>query len=404
MRREMRMRIRFGGFVCLGLAWAALPAVALAASITGLGFLPLNNPVSIPNAISADGTVVVGISFADVLRNGRFEAFRWEASTGMVGLGVPVVAPGATPFSEAYGVSADGSFVAGVFIDAVGRREPVGWRFSGGTFERVPIPGLGIGYTPSAMTPDGSVVVGDAFRVDTSTGLLTSLADLPGGATELYANGVSADGRFVVGLSYSAEGMQAVRWDESNVPLALAPARSQAYAASADGSVVVGLVGGRAFRWDEASGLALLDDVTGSDLDSGAVGVSDDGSIVVGRYRTGPGVEHAVLWDVAGGAYPLEALLVGLGVDLSGWSQLESATAISADGTRIVGYGIDVDGNRQAWLAVIPEPGTGLSIGLGLAVLAASRGRAERAGNCGAFRTDPSLRESAPRRPAARRR
>ncbi|MFO0689940.1 MAG: PEP-CTERM sorting domain-containing protein [Myxococcota bacterium] len=380
------MRIRFGWVVALAVACAAWPAAALAASITGLGFLPLRNPVSFPNAISEDGSVVVGISFADVPRSGRFEAFRWEGSTGMIGLGVPDVAPGETPFSEAYGVSADGSFVVGVFIGSSGWRDPVGWRFSGGTFERVPIPGLGIGDTPSAVTPDGSIVVGDAFRVEISTGHRSSLADLPGGATRLHASGVSADGRFVVGLGYSDAGMQAVRWDESNVPLALAPARSQAFAVSANGAVVVGELGGRAFRWDETRGLTLLSDVSGADLGSSAIGMSADGSIVVGGYQTGPGIEHAVLWDLAGFAHPLEALLAGLGVDLSGWSQLERATAISADGTRIVGYGIDVDGNRQAWLAVIPEPGTGLSIGIGLALLAAPQW----------------LRGSAPRRRAAR--
>jgi hypothetical protein len=51
-------------------------------------------------------------------------------------------------------------------------------------------------------------------------------------------------------------------------------------------------------------------------------------------------------------------VLTDLGIDLSGWI-LRGATAISADGTTIVGYGTNPFGQQEAWLANIsgvPEP------------------------------------------------
>jgi hypothetical protein len=51
-------------------------------------------------------------------------------------------------------------------------------------------------------------------------------------------------------------------------------------------------------------------------------------------------------------------VLTDLGVDLTDWI-LWSATAISADGTTIVGYGSNLLGQPKAWLAnisAVPEP------------------------------------------------
>jgi len=56
----------------------------------------------------------------------------------------------------------------------------------------------------------------------------------------------------------------------------------------------------------------------------------------------------------------------GLGSELANWN-LWSANGISADGTLRVGQG-----NKGGWIAVLPEPGTGLLVmagvlGLGIA-------------------------------------
>ncbi len=60
----------------------------------------------------------------------------------------------------------------------------------------------------------------------------------------------------------------------------------------------------------------------------------------------------------------------GLGSSLTGWT-LSEATAISADGTTIVGQGYNPDGNTEAWMAsmdsaaVVPEPSSLALLGIG---------------------------------------
>jgi hypothetical protein len=56
------------------------------------------------------------------------------------------------------------------------------------------------------------------------------------------------------------------------------------------------------------------------------------------------------------------------GLDLTGWT-LTSCTAVSGDGMTIVGNGTNPQGNREAWIATIPEPTTILLLGLGGMVL-----------------------------------
>ncbi len=57
------------------------------------------------------------------------------------------------------------------------------------------------------------------------------------------------------------------------------------------------------------------------------------------------------------------------GIDLTGWS-LSQATGISADGSTIVGYGRNADGNSESWIArldgsksqSVPEPSSMLGL------------------------------------------
>jgi hypothetical protein len=51
----------------------------------------------------------------------------------------------------------------------------------------------------------------------------------------------------------------------------------------------------------------------------------------------------------------IQNVLAADGIEITGWT-LEEATGISADGTTIVGYGVDPNGQTQAWIAhVQPE-------------------------------------------------
>ena len=118
-----------------------------------------------------------------------------------------------------------------------------------------------------------------------------------------------------------------------------------------------------------------LGDLAGRDFQSYANGVSGDGSIVVGAGDTFDGT-RAFIWDESHGIRDLNDVLVtDYGLDLSGWD-LKVANAISDDGQTIVGMGIH-NGNQEAFVAMVPEPSTGLLLGGGFVLLAARRrGRA----------------------------
>lgn len=116
-----------------------------------------------------------------------------------------------------------------------------------------------------------------------------------------------------------------------------------------------------------------LGDLAGGLFFSRATAVSADGSVVVGLSNVDTG-SNAFIWDAINGMQNLQAMLVSqLGLDLTGWV-LHEATGISADGLTIVGFGINPDGFAEAFIAVIPSPG---ALGL-LAVAGLCGGRRRR--------------------------
>lgn len=82
--------------------------------------------------------------------------------------------------------------------------------------------------------------------------------------------------------------------------------------------------------------------------------------------------QEAFIYNALTGMQELDQILMAAGVDLTGWT-LGNALGISADGQTIVGYGINPSGSNEAWMAVIPEPGAALLMGLGLFGLACNR-------------------------------
>ena len=190
------------------------------------------------------------------------------------------------------------------------------------------------------------------------------LGDLPGGSFSSYANGVSADGSVVVGLSNSVSGQEAFRWTSGGGMVGLGGLtggnfNSLAFGVSADGSVVVGYSvsasGTEAFRWTSEGGMFGLGDLAGGIFESRAHGVSADGSLVIGFGAGVSVVWEAFIWDAANGMQNLQSVLEGqLGLDLTGWT-LNKALGISTDGTTIVGWGTNPDGNIEAWIATLPS-------------------------------------------------
>jgi probable HAF family extracellular repeat protein len=201
----------------------------------------------------------------------------------------------------------------------------------------------------NGVSSNGKIIVGtssssagrQAFHWIEASGMV-GLGDLPGGSFRSAAAGVSANGLVVVGYSSSAlapTNDEAFRWTESEgmVGLGKLPggrASSQAFAVSADGSVIVGASGSgnayggvwEGFRWTAATGMQPLGDFPEDLYNSVAYGISPDGSVIVGRGYTG--VEEACRWN-----QDLTRIHLGF-VPGDTWS---TAFAASANGEFIVG-------------------------------------------------------------------
>lgn len=342
------------------------PAHASEPAFAGLGTLPGSRfPRSIANAVSADGAVVVGSGSS--ISGTR--AFAWTAAEGMSSLGT---LPGGT-VSTGLDVSADGSVVVG--NSSTGRgTEAFRWTAGAGMIGLGDLAGGSFASSATGVSADGSVVVGgglsdsgsEAFRWNAIEGMV-GLGDLPGGSFVSGAADVSGDGSIVVGASSSAasfpNGTEAFRWTTAGgmVGLGSLPGRgfpSSANGVSRDGRVIVGASGPsparEAFRWTSDAGMVGLGDLPGGGFDSSARAVSGDGSVVVGRATSASGSE-AFVWDAATGMRSLREVLVGLGVDLTGWT-LTDALGVSDDGLRIVGVGVNPEGDDEGWIAALPEP------------------------------------------------
>ncbi|MBN1507063.1 MAG: hypothetical protein JW955_09470 [Sedimentisphaerales bacterium] len=369
-----------GVSILMGLAGVS-PTFA-AASFQGLGDLAGGTFRSKAYGISADGSTVVGNS---VSASG-YESFRWTLGGGMTGLGD---LPGGDFAGVAQDASVDGSVIVG-YSNADGPSSPAAGlkMFIYANNTMTPLgPGAGYYGTAHGVSDAGSVITGqwfhdgfgEAYRY--SSGSMEGLYLLGGSSvTGNYAQGISGDGSVIVGagthnaLIYTATEIVDIGNLHGSHYLG-----SEARAASYDGSTVVGYSGipttnkYEAFRWTAAEGMVGLGDFDGGDFWSMAEDVSADGSIIVGYGRTGSG-DQAFIWDAANGMRSLQAVLTSeYGLDLTGW-QLEFAHAISANGLTIVGYGINPDGNTEAWIAtlgspnVVPVPGAALLGLLGLSI------------------------------------
>ncbi len=338
---------------------------------TGLFGLGTIGATSTSNAISANGEVIVGYAsgFPGYSRGG---GFRWTAETGVIPIGA---LPENFFASEALGVSADGNVVVGNASRQGGPAWAYRWTPSGATL-------LGVvsgteSIRAAGVSGDGLTTVGGAFSVWqnihlairwNSAGQPMSLGDVPNGIRLRWANSASFDASVIVGavVTSAAPGgvLEPFRWTQATGMVSLAnqlggSTGGDAIAVSGDGSTVVGyrVLSGTydAYLWRESTGMTSL----GSGR---ALAVSHDGSIVVGTTSSGSGF----IWDESHGTLDLKQYLeLHLGIDLGNW-MLTQATGISADGTRITGWGINPAGVQEAWLAVIPEPSVSAILFVGM--------------------------------------
>ncbi|MEO0531566.1 MAG: hypothetical protein AAF266_13475, partial [Planctomycetota bacterium] len=358
---------------------------------TTIGLLPGGVPGgSRALGVSADGNYLAGVSSSGSDVGVDREAFRWSLGAGMEGLGT-INGPSST--SEARAISAGGRVVVGVdtfsppvivpasesaiAIPFFNGKRAFRYTDEGGMQDLGPLPEYAIAngsWTEAVdVSSDGATIVGNANRgplaaprpfgfpgptdigqpfVWTEDGGMVGLGNLPRFVPadaafrqqETVANAISADGSAVVG------------YDVLSPP---PPGGDFLFAARQS-----------AVRWTEGEGWIDLGQlrlgrVFSLQTGASATDVSGDGEIIIGSATiTTPCLtdvfpcnamteEIPFLWDEARGMRPLERVLAGdFGLDFDGW-ELGEATAISDDGTTIVGTGTNPDGVQEAWRAVL---------------------------------------------------
>jgi probable HAF family extracellular repeat protein len=259
--------------------------------------------------------------------------------------------------SAAHAVTADGRTIAGESVVSStfgGNRQAVFWRNGVGPTTVSPIPGSN---AFTALSADGAAAIGNsrvegsppnsfAFYWSQFTG--TAVPGHPDGYVNSTASAISADGGTMVGSLFHVDPFgtpidsQAARGSRAEGlffgGLGYLPGgsntSSRAIGVSADGSVIVGVSTSanseqEGFRWTSATGMAGLGFLPGGTT-SAANFVSDDGQVIVGQvgFAYDPSRHAAFRWTEAAGMTDL-GVLPGAVIT---WAQ-----AMSRDGRFVAG-------------------------------------------------------------------
>lgn len=313
------------------------------ASFQGLGFLPGRPKRSFAVGVSGDGTTVIGGAGGGPLvtfrwRDGRFESL------------------GSGAYLE--DINADGSVTIGSFEELSPlslRVAALRWINGVRSALRGKTPGFNVvGVGTSA---DGTVVVGNEYK-DFETYVLRwdqGRVDRVPGTANFGAQAVSADGTVIVGTSKNGRPGRWIGGKVEALQLFSGAFSARAEDVSGDGTVVVGsaflndpLFPSRAFRWEKRRMTSL--GTLGPREESQASATNFDGTVVVGQSDS-----TAFRWTAKTGMQSIQSLLIAAGVNVTGW-QITDAEDVSADGTVIVGGGVDPQGHEQGWIAQLPFP------------------------------------------------
>jgi uncharacterized membrane protein len=350
-----------GGMIGLGVrsAWADIPTHGRGCPRIEAIPQPATNAIFWDSrGISADGSV---LTILTALRNEdtsyTYHSFAWNRRTGFTDLAPLPNYPNA--FGQA--ISGDGRTIVGTnntqdFSDLRGafwNQDATGWRDAlllgpdvGDTVRSVGGVSLdGSAIAGSKLLPDGEGEGERAFRWTNAGGF--EVIGMLAGDSYSQPDDISDDGAVVVGTSYGQATGRPFRWTsqggiEELGALPAYPWITAPFAASADGSVIVGVAmnndppSAQAFRWTSQTGLVGVGALPGSTF-SLLSDVSGDGSLAVGYVTLGWN-QSAAVWTSDQGLVELSVYLTDLGVDLTGWA-LTTARAISSDATTITGSG-----------------------------------------------------------------
>ncbi len=346
------------------LATAAGGNLRAAPEFQFLGDLPGGLEYSIARGVSADGTYVVGESSSTASGDtlGRTEAFLWDPSAGMIGLG----AAGAPLHSYAMDVSADGNSVVG----ATSIRQSACIWFRGPPLTRtVLIQGIinrftRVGAVATAISNAGDLVVGTKSETrfvspEESDGFIHAFRWTPAGGVVLppedtvfhTARVLTPDGTTLVGNLNVFDFFDEFPDQQYEVyRMRLGEIQGLGFfgtptGVSADGRKIVGASAAGGFVWTEGAQPPYIELPSNGQR---AVGISADGRTIL---------------DASGGIYidgkgplDLREILARAGViDLRALPASDfRANALSDDGLVMVGSAL-VGGIQQAWRARLTD-------------------------------------------------
>ena len=271
--------------------------------------------------VSRDGSVVVGVARA---ADGTNYPVYWTDTPPHQPVSLGSVGPGTNGY--AWGISADGSTIVGFVWLGPGVEHPFYWTSASGIVQ-LPIDGRGY-----ACSADGSIVVGTGSPLGITHGFYWTggvTTDLPPATPGqfVFAPDVSDDGSVV---SYMSD-FDGVRWTPGGGPVVIGSSLLT-YAVSGDGITIVGQgADNTPYRWTALGGFESLGSTGGA---YAAVDATPDGSIIAG-YGAAPGLSNIpFLWTAATGISYLPRPV--------GYETYEVyANAVNGDGSIVVAYAQD---------------------------------------------------------------
>jgi hypothetical protein len=354
-----------------GLAWCVVLAVSTmiqgaTTSYTEIGYLPGYDYHNAPTSMTDDGSAVVGFSVGpgDMGR----AAYLWQRDSGISMLSSFIPGP-----IDDVRISGDGGSIFVASGTSVSR-----WTQGAGVvplFDASPGP---YSVVMNGASSDGRTLVGNMYTngppgsgATVSSFLWRDGIGLTTIADGFLVRGISANGDYLIGNRVTGESSAtAVRRSLGGVETIVTEGHLfvDATAASADGSVVIGIGNEDAYLWNAPDltttigKLPLQNDAT-SPLD-----VSANGTIVVGYAEGAP--QGAFVWDKGHGMRSIHQLLLDGGVDVSG-KQFSAARFVTSDGRTYLGTGLNGTGAELVWVAtVVPEPSSCVLALLGVTALA----------------------------------